>query len=113
MNYKTNESLLSTENNDIINASELEKIKLSDEIVNKNNLSKVIYRTGLNTDNLARTLFLDDKYSKNTEIYDDINSEKYNVPIRSSIVTGSKVFNSATKNDIMNELRVSDINFTI
>ena len=111
MNYSTHESLLSTENADIISASNLEKIKLSDETTNKKNLSKVRYRPEINTDNLARVLFLETK--ENTENYIDINSEKYNIPVRSRVISGSKVFNAATKDDMMNSTRLSDSTFTI
>ena len=110
MNYSTHESLLSTENADIISASNLEKIKLSDETTNKKNLSKVRYRPEINTDNLARVLFLE---KENTENYSDINSEKYNIPVRSRVISGSKVFNAATKDDMINSTRLSDATFTI
>jgi hypothetical protein len=112
MNYEKREALESIENSDIINASELEKVKLSDEVINKKNLSKVRYNTGINTDSLSGVLFLNDKV-QNSEQYNDINSEKYNVPIRSEQVYGSKVFNGVTKDDIMNNPRVSDTTFTI
>lgn len=111
MNYGTHDSLLSTENTDITNASNFEKIKLSDETTNKRNLSKVRYIPEINTENLARVLFLETK--ENTENYSNINSEKYNVPVRSRVVTGAKVFNAATKDDMMNSPRVSDTTFTI
>ena len=111
MNYGTHESLLSAENNDITNATEFEKIKLSDENINKKNLSKVRYRPEINTDNLAQVLFLETK--EDTKNYENINSEKYNIPVRSRVVTGSKVFNASTKDDMMNTQRVSDTTFTI
>jgi hypothetical protein len=114
LNYKPHVSLASTENNDIINASDLEKIKLSDENTNKNNLSKVRYRSEANTQDLQKVFFLDSKDSGNSnENYNDINSEIYNVPVRSRVVTGSKVINNVTKDDIMNNPRVTDLTFTI
>jgi hypothetical protein len=48
-----------------------------------------------------------------TKNYNDINSEKYNIPVRSAVVTGAKVLNNVTKNDIMNNPRVSETLFTI
>lgn len=111
LNYEKRGPLASTENNDVSNSSKFEKVKLSDEDVNKKNLSIVRYKPGINTDNLSRVLFLDNK--KTTEEYGDINSERYNTAPRSRIVTGSKVYNTATKDDMMNNPRVSDISFTI
>jgi hypothetical protein len=114
LSYKPHESLVSTEINEIINATNLEKVKLSDETVNKQNLSKIRYRSDLNTDNLAQNLFLDTKDNgTGTKNYNDINSEKYNIPVRSAVVTGAKVLNNVTKNDIMNNPRVSETLFTI
>ena len=111
MNYEKRGPLESTEKNDISNSTNFEKVKLSDEEVNKRNLSIVRYRPGIDTDNLAKALFLDNK--KKVEKYEDINSEKYNMPIRSDIVSGSKVYNTATKDDPRNNQGVSDISFTI
>jgi len=110
LNYEKRGPLESTEKSDTSNSSKFEKVKLSDEDVNKKNLSIVRYRPGIDTDNLSRVLFLDN--IKNVE-YDDINLEKYNTAPRSRIVTGSKVYNTATKDDMMNNPRVSDISFTI
>jgi hypothetical protein len=111
LNYEKREPLESTEKSDISNASNFEKVKLSDEDVNKKNLSIVRYRPGIDTDNLSRVLFVDNK--KPMQEYDDINSEKYNIAPRSRIVTGSKVYNTATKDDMTNNPRVSEISFTI
>ncbi len=111
LNYEKRGPLESTEKNDTLNASKFEKIKLSDEDVNKKNLSIVRYKPGIDTDSLSRVLFLDNKDA--VQEYDDINSEKYNVAPRSRIVTGSKVYNTATKDDMMNNPRVSDVSFSI
>jgi len=111
LNYEKRGPLESIEKKDILNASKFENIKLSDEDVNKKNLSIVRYRPGIDTDNLSKVLFLNKK--ETIEEQDDINSEKYNIAPRSSIVSGSKVYNTATKDDIMNNPRVSDISFNI
>jgi len=112
MNYKKTEPLESIEKNDITNSSNFEKIKLLDEDINKKNLSIVRYRPGINTDNMSKVLFVDTKEETNIE-QGDINSEKYNTAPRSKVAYGSKVYNNVTKNDMMNEMRISDTTFTI
>ena len=110
MNYKTHASLDAVEKNNETISSNFEKIKLSDENVNKKNLSMVRYRPGINTDNLSEVLFLKDRGVKK---HDEINLEKYNKAPISAAITGSKVYNNATKYDINNEQRLSDITFTL
>jgi len=113
MNYKKTEPLESIEKNDITNSSNFEKIKLLDEDINKKNLSIVRYRPGINTDNMSKVLFVDSKDKETNIEQGDINSEIYNTAPRSKVAYGSKVYNNVTKNDMMNEMRISDTTFTI
>jgi hypothetical protein len=115
MNYKNYNTIESNKKNEIMNASDFEKIKLSDENVNKKNLSIVRFRKETDTNNLSKTFFLKDKDGdkKDSGVDANINSEKYNIAPRSKPISGTMVFNDIGKNDLNKNVRVSDITFKL
>jgi hypothetical protein len=101
-----NKLLESIDKTEFENATDLEKIKLLDQISNKKSMSNITYKKGIDTDNLSKIYFIQNNTSKNKE--ENLNDEKYNTAPINNFVRG-KISNNVVKTDIANELRVNDL----
>ena len=104
-NKNFNKVLESIEKPELENATDLEKIKLLDQAANKKSMANIIYKKGIDTNNLSKIFFIENNTPDREE---NLNDEKYNTSPINNIV-GGKVYNNVVKSDITNELGISNL----